>query len=90
MITAEWTLLVTIVTWGTSKVAVIEGRIGTLERTVDSDITGSWVVAQVVNDVVVIKSEIAEVQQVLRAARSANVAGSDQFYGRQRAYTEII
>lgn len=84
MSTAEWTLLVAIVAhgaaimaallklvaWGTTKVAVIEGRIGTLERAVDNDITGRRVVAQIVNDVAVIKSEIAEVRQALR--NSAN------------------
>ncbi|MBP7338706.1 hypothetical protein [Niveispirillum sp.] len=58
--------LLKLVAWGTTKVAVIEGRIGTLERAVDNDITGRRVVAQIVNDVAVIKSEIAEVQHVLR------------------------
>lgn len=60
--------LLSLVAWGTTKVAVIEGRIGTLERAVDNDITGRRVVAQIVNEVAVIKSEIAEVRQALRGS----------------------
>ncbi|MFM2042559.1 MAG: hypothetical protein RLY86_1135 [Pseudomonadota bacterium] len=76
MTTAEWALLVAIVAhgaaimaallklvaWGTTKVAVIEGRISTLERAVDNDITGRRVVAQIVNDVAVIKNEVGEIR----------------------------
>jgi hypothetical protein len=47
--------LLKLVAWSTTKIAVLEGRIGTLERAVDNDITGRRVVAQIVNDVAVIK-----------------------------------
>lgn len=60
------TALLKLFAWGTSKVAVIEGRISTLERAVDNDITGRRVLAQIVNDVAVIKGEIAEVQVIFR------------------------
>lgn len=58
--------LLKLAAWGSTKVTVIEGRIGTLERALDNDITGRRVVAQIVNDIAVIMSEIAEVRQALR------------------------
>lgn len=76
MTAAKQTLLVTIVARGAAEarclwhhqVAVIEGRIGTLEHAVDNDIPVRRVVAQIVNDVAVIQSEIAEVRQALQHA----------------------
>lgn len=61
--------LVKVVSWMSSHVARVNERLGTLERQVDNDITGRKAVGEMRQDIAVIKSQVADIREAMKALK---------------------
>ena len=62
--------LVKIVAWISSHIATVNERLNTLENQVNNDITGRKVVGEMRQDIAVIKTQITDIRDDLKAMRT--------------------
>lgn len=62
--------LVKIVAWISSHIATVNERLKTLENQVNNDITGRKVVGEMRQDIAVIKTQITDIRDDLKAMRT--------------------